>query len=169
MTRMTGIPMRILKLTASTEKKLLMPDDVRDEDAARVAARIVGDVQRGGDAALFAWTKKLNRISLTAGSVWIGRKEMRVAQRRVDRKFIAAIKHVTANVRTIAKQQVPREWSVKTERGVRVRQLVRPLDSVGCYIPGGRNSLVSTLVMTVVPARAAGVKKIVVVCPQARR
>jgi len=158
--------MRILKLTPSTEKKLLDARHVRDEDAARVAARIVGDVRRGGDAALFAWTNKLDHISLTASSVWIERKEMRAAQRRVDRKFIAAIKHAAANVRTIAKRQIPREWSVETERGVRVQQLVRPLDSVGCYIPGGRNSLVSTLVMTVVPAQTAGVRGIVVVCPK---
>ncbi len=57
---------------------------MRDEDAARVGARIVTDVRRGGDAALFAWTKKLDRISLTAGSVWIGREEMGAAQRRVE-------------------------------------------------------------------------------------
>src|ERR1700733_2138691 len=141
--------MRILKLTPSTEKKLLDARHVRDEDAARVAARIVGDVRRGGDAALFAWTNKLDHISLTASSVWIERKEMREAQRRVDRKFIAAIKHAAANVRTIAKRQIPREWSVETERGVRVQQLVRPLDSVGCYIPGGRSWLVPPLGMTV--------------------
>lgn len=158
--------MRILKLTPSTEKRLLDAREVRDEDAARVAARIVGDVRRGGDAALFAWTKKLDHISLTASSVWIGRKEMRAAQRRVSGRFVAAIKHAAANVRTIAKRQIPREWSVETERGVRVRQLVWPLDSVGCYVPGGRNSLVSTLVMTVVPAQTAGVKKILVVCPK---
>src|SRR5579862_3619729 len=152
--------MRILKLTPSTEKRLLDAREVRDEDAARVAARIVGDVRRVGDAALFAWTKELDHISLTASSVWIGRKEMRAAQRRVSGRFVAAIKHAAANVRTIAKRQIPREWSVETERGVRVQQMVRPLDSVGCYIPGGRNSLVSTLVMTVVPAQTAGVRKI---------
>lgn len=158
--------MRILKLTASTEKRLLAAREVCDQEAARVAARIVGDVRRRGDAALFAWTKKLDHISLNAGSTWIGREQMRAAQRRVSGKFIAAIRHAAANVRTIAEQQVPREWSVETERGVRVRQLVRPLDSVGCYIPGGRNSLVSTLVMTVVPAQTAGVKRIAVVCPK---
>jgi histidinol dehydrogenase len=159
--------MRILKLTANTEKRLLSAREVRDEEAARIAARIVGDVRRGGDAALFAWTKKLDHISLSAASLWIGRKEMRAAGRRVSGKFIAAIKHAARNVRAIAERQVPREWSIETERGVRVRQLVRPLESVGCYIPGGRNSLVSTLVMTVVPAQVAGVGRIVVVCPRA--
>jgi len=61
---------------------------------------------------------------------------------------------------------MPREWSLQVEPGVTVAQIVRPLESIGCYIPGGRFALVSTLVMTVVPAQVAGVRRIVAVCPR---
>jgi histidinol dehydrogenase len=76
------------------------------------------------------------------------------------------VEHAAGNVRRVAERQLPREWMLKVERGVNVRQIVRPLDSIGCYIPGGRFALVSTLVMTVVPARVAGVPLIVAVCPR---
>ena len=66
----------------------------------------------------------------------------------------------------MAEKQLPRPWTIKVEPGVRIGQMVRPIETIGCYIPGGRFSLVSTLVMTVVPAKVAGVKRIVVVCPR---
>jgi histidinol dehydrogenase len=65
----------------------------------------------------------------------------------------------------VAEKQLPRTWSLTVEPGVKIRQSVSPIDTIGCYIPGGRHALVSTLVMTVVPAQVAGVKNIVVVCP----
>jgi histidinol dehydrogenase len=64
---------------------------------------------------------------------------------------------------------LPKGWSVDVENGVRVRQIVRPIEAIGCYIPGGRYALVSTMLMTVVPAQVAGVKSIVVVCPRPNR
>jgi histidinol dehydrogenase len=84
----------------------------------------------------------------------------------VDRQFLRAVEHAAKNVRKVAEQQLPREWSLRVEAGVGVRQLVRPLDSIGCYIPGGRFALLSTLVMTAVPAQVAGVERVVAVCPR---
>jgi len=77
------------------------------------------------------------------------------------------VAHAAANVRRVAEQQMPREWSLQVERGIRIGQLVRPIESIGCYIPGGRFALVSTLVMTVVPARVAGVRRIIAACARA--
>jgi histidinol dehydrogenase len=78
-----------------------------------------------------------------------------------------AIEHAARNIRRVAEQQRPRPWSITVEPGVRVGQRVTPLDTIGCYIPGGRFSLVSTLLMTAVPAQVAGVRRIIVACPKA--
>jgi histidinol dehydrogenase len=157
--------MRILKLTPRIEKWLLSRRAQRDEEAHSVASKIVADVRKRGDAALFAWTKKLDHSDLTRDGVWISQKEIRSAQRRVSSEFLSAVKRAAKNVRSVAEKQIPRPWTFETEPGVRISLRVSPIESIGCYIPGGHSSLVSTLVMTAVPARVAGVSRIVAVCP----
>ena len=157
--------MRILKLTPRIEKSLLSRRAQRDEEAHSVASEIVSDVRKRGDAALFAWTKKLDHLDLARDGVWIPKKEIRAAERRVSSEFLSAIKRAAKNVRSVAEKQIPRPWTFETEPGVRISQLVSPIESIGCYIPGGHFSLVSTLVMTAVPAKAASVSRIVAVCP----
>jgi histidinol dehydrogenase len=157
--------MRIVKLTPRIEKWLLARRARQDDEARVVAAEIVADVRKRGDSALFAWTKKLDDLNLAREGVWISRKEMRSAERRVSPEFVNAIKRAARNVRSVAEKQLPRPWSFEPEPGVRISQRVSPIESIGCYIPGGHFSLVSTLVMTVVPAQVAGVSRIVAVCP----
>jgi histidinol dehydrogenase len=157
--------MRILKLTPRIEKRLLSRRAQRDEEAHSVASEIVSDVHKRGDAALFAWTKKLDHLDLARDGVWISRKEIRSAERHVSPEFLSAIKRAAKNVRSVAEKQLPRPWTFETEPGVRISQRVSPIESIGCYIPGGHSSLVSTLVMTAVPARVAAVSRIVAVCP----
>lgn len=77
------------------------------------------------------------------------------------------MEHAASNVGRVAEKQLPQAWSLEVEPGVNVAQVIRPIDSIGCYIPGGRLALFSTMIMTVVPARVAGVKRILVVCPRA--
>ena len=158
--------MRILKLTPRIEKWLLSRRAQRDDEAHSVASEIVADVRKRGDSALFAWTKKLDHLNLACDGVWISRKEIRSAERRVSSEFLSAIKRAAKNVRCVAEKQIPRPWTFETEPGVRITQRVSPIESIGCYIPGGRFSLVSTLVMTAVPAKVAGVSRIVAVCPR---
>jgi histidinol dehydrogenase len=157
--------MRILKLTPRIEKQLLSRRARRDEEAHSVASEIVADVRKRGDAALFAWTKKLDHLDLARDGVWISKKEIRSAERRVSPEFLSAIKRAAKNVRSVAEKQIPRPWTFETEPGVKISQRVSPIESIGCYIPGGHFSLVSTLVMTAVPAKVAGVSRIVAVCP----
>ena len=159
--------MRILKLSPATEAKLTRMREGQDAAAYRVAARIVADVKRRGDAALDLWSRKLDSVDLRRKGLWIERREMAAAKRRVSREFLQAVAHAAANVRRVAERQLPREWSLLVEPGVQVAQLLRPIDAVGCYIPGGRFALFSTLVMTVVPAQVAGVGRIVACCPAA--
>ena len=159
--------MRILKLTPRIEKSLLARRARQDIEAQSVAGEIVADVRKRGDAALFAWTKKLDDTNLARGGVWISKKEIRAAERQVNSEFVNAVQRAAKNVRRVAEKQLPRAWSCETEPGVRISQRVTPIEAIGCYIPGGHFSLVSTLVMTAVPAQVAGVPRIVAVCPKA--
>jgi histidinol dehydrogenase len=158
--------MRILKLTTKTETELLKLRQTHDREAYRVASRIVSDVRRRGDRALEQWSRKLDGTDISGSGLWISKKEMAAAKSRVDRQFLRAVEHAAKNVRKVAEQQLPRDWSLRVEDGVGIRQLVRPLDSIGCYIPGGRFALLSTLVMTAVPAQVASVGRILAVCPR---
>jgi histidinol dehydrogenase len=157
--------MRIVKLTPRIEKWLLSRRAQRDEEAHTVASEIVADVRKRGDAALFAWTKKLDHLDLARQGVWISKKEIRSAERHASSEFLNAVKRAAKNVRSVAEKQLPRPWSFESEPGVRISQRVSPIESIGCYIPGGHFSLVSTLVMTTVPGQVAGVSRIVAVCP----
>ena len=158
--------MRVLRLTGATEERILARRHGRDRGAERIASRIIRDVQRRGDAALFAWTKRFDRVALNRDNAWVSAREMRDASRRVSSDFLAAVTHAARNIRAVARRQKPQGWAVEVEPGVRVRQRVQPIENVGLYIPGGRFSLVSTLLMTAIPAQEADVGQIVVVSPQ---
>jgi histidinol dehydrogenase len=158
--------MRILKLTEVVAAKFFVRRSSHDAAAEQVASRILADVRRSGDAALFRWTHRLDGLRLSRGTIWISRAELRAARRDVRRDLLRAIEHAARNVRRVAEQQRPRSWTIAVEPGVRVGQRVAPLGTIGCYIPGGRFSLFSTLLMTAIPAQVAGVGRIVVACPK---
>jgi histidinol dehydrogenase len=158
--------MRIVRLTPAVERKLLRARQEHDAEAEGIASKIVGDVRRRGDAALSTWVKKLDGIDLRRESLWISGGEIRAARKQVSRDFLRALEHAARNVRRVAEKQLPKPWTIEVEPGVRIGQLVRPIEAIGCYIPGGRFALVSTMVMTVVPAEVAGVRHIQVVCPR---
>jgi histidinol dehydrogenase len=157
--------MKILKLTKNVERSLLRSRKQRDAEAHRVAARIIADVRKRGDAALHDWTKKFDGIDLREG-MWVSAREIDKAGKSVSNDLPRAIQHAARNIGIVAEKQLPRAWSVQVEPGVRIAQVVRPIDAIGCYLPGGRFSLLSTLLMTVIPAMVAGVKHIVVASPK---
>jgi histidinol dehydrogenase len=158
--------MKILKLTPASEKKIFRAREKRDAEAEHTAAEIIADIRKRGDKALFAWTQKLDRIDLRSEGVWISEKEVAEAKRAADKDLLKAVRHAARNVRRVAQQQLPRQWSIETEPGVRISQRIEPIETIGCYIPGGNFALISTLIMTAVPAQVAGVKNIVVACPR---
>ena len=158
--------MRILKLTPGVEKKLLAARVSHDQEAQTVAAQIAADVRKRGDSALLAWARKLDDADLSAKNLWIPQKEIFSAERNVSPDFLRAIRQAARNIRRVAEKQLPRPWSLEVEPGVRIQQRVLPIESVGCYVPGGQASLVSTLLMTAIPAQAAKVPRIIAVCPR---
>ena len=144
-------------------RELLAPERVRDAATDRRVAAIVTDVRRGGDAALLRYARKFDGLD---GPLEITPAEMRRAAATVPREVRAAIREAARNIRTVAKRQVPKGWRARVAPGVTVESRVVPLDRVGCYVPGGRYPLPSSLLMTALPAIAAGVKDVVAVCPR---
>ena len=128
--------------------------------------KIVADVRRRGDRALRKYAERWDGLRPDA-SLPVAEEEMQAAWKFASPELKASLRTAAANIRRFCEEQRPQEWS-RTLNGITAGQLVRPLDSVGCYVPGGRYPLVSTLLMTVIPARVAGVKRIAVVTPQPR-
>jgi histidinol dehydrogenase len=128
--------------------------------------RIVDDVCRNGDRALRRYAQKWDGLrrneSLKVEEVEPGR-----AWKKASPQLRSALRQAAANIRQFCEWQKPKEWR-RSREGISLGQLVRPLESVGCYVPGGRYPLVSTLLMTVIPAQVAGVKNIRMVSPQPR-
>src|ERR1043165_3621057 len=156
--------MRILDATdRQAIRDFLSPQRVRDAETDRRVAEIVAEVREHGDEALLRYARTFDRLE---GDVEIPRTEMMAAARSVPAPVRKAIRTAARNIRAVAKRQVPRGWKTRVMGGVTVEQRVVPLDRVGCYVPGGRYPLPSPLLMTAIPAAAAGVREIVVVCPR---
>jgi histidinol dehydrogenase len=143
--------------------RLLRPRREDDRLAARRVARIVEDVRAGSDRAVRKYAEKFDGH---VGDFEIPHDEWRRAAREAPRDVRAALRTAARHIATVARAQVPRGRRIRVAAGVSVEQRVRPLDRVGCYVPGGRYPLPSSLLMTAVPARVAGVREIIAVCPR---
>jgi histidinol dehydrogenase len=124
--------------------------------------RIVSNVRKRGDRALLGYAAEFDELK-DAASVRITAEEMAAAWEAITPALRHALTTAADQVRGFAQRQAPGSWSESPIAGLTTGQLVRPLASVGCYVPSGRHPLPSTLLMTVIPAQVAGVQRIVVV------
>lgn len=139
------------------------------EDVLPAVRRILRRVRDKGDQALLEYAKKFDGLTNNANnysSLRVSTEEMSAAWTQIDRELKKSLKTAASNIRAFARRQLPRSWSFSPVRGLTTGQLVRPIDSVGCYVPGGRHPLPSTMLMTVIPAQIAGVPRIVVCSPR---
>jgi histidinol dehydrogenase len=134
----------------------------------KAVTTIVTDVQKRGDRALRVHAEKLDGLAKTA-AFRVSNEELQAAWDATPPELRAAMRMAQANIRSFAEAQRPREWTTSNIRGLTVGQIVRPIESVGCYVPGGRYPLPSTLLMTVTPAQVAGVDRIIVCTPKPAR
>ena len=160
----------MLRIIRSTDKKaldrLLRARQTRLEAAEPVARRILEDVRRQGDRALVRYARQFDGVDLRQEGFTVSAREVREACRSAPRSAIAALRVAARNIRAVAARQLPRPWQAANGAGIKVGQLVRPLDRVACYIPGGRFPLPSTVLMSVIPAQVAGVREIVITSPR---
>lgn len=127
--------------------------------------RIVSDVRKRGDRALFQYATQLDGL-ISPAQLRITPAEMAAAWDALDPALRKALTTAAAQIRAFAKRQLPASWSRAARPGLVTGQLVRPIPSVGCYVPSGRHPLPSTLLMTAIPAQVAGVERIVAVSPK---
>jgi histidinol dehydrogenase len=154
----------ILQVTETARvERLLAPRRDRDRTLERRVARIVDDVRSGGDAALRRYAARFDALE---GAFEIGAEAIAAGAAGAPRTVRAAIRAAARHIARVARVQVPRTVRVTVAPGVIVEQRVRPLERVGCYVPGGRYPLPSSLLMTAIPARVAGVREVIAVCPR---
>jgi histidinol dehydrogenase len=136
----------------------------RLDEVEPAVRKIVDDVRSNGDAALLKYARQFDGLD-SEQPLRVCDSEMKEAWKRAPAQPQNALQNAVKNIRQFCEWQKPKGWT-KSRNGISLGQMVRPLDSVGCYVPGGRFPLVSTLLMTVIPAQIAGVKNIRVVSPR---
>src|SRR5262249_8682670 len=155
--------MRILEAKDTRAiQRLLAPAARRDRGFERRVQTIVDRVRRGGDPALTAYARRVDNPTRAIGGTpaVIG-----VETGRADPAVRRAIAQAARNIARVAFKQIPRHFDLDVADGVSIEQRVEPLARVGCYVPGGRFPLPSSLLMTTIPARVAGVREVIVACP----
>jgi histidinol dehydrogenase len=143
--------------------RLLAPARGDHRALDRAVQTIVDAVRTGGDRALTRFARRFDGLS---APLEVSPAEMREGAARVRPEVRRAIAQAARNIARVAFRQIPRHFDLDVAPGVSIEQRVEPLARVGCYVPGGRFPLPSSLLMTVVPARVAGVREIVAVCPK---
>lgn len=133
-----------------------------------VVRKILANVRKDGDDALRKYAIQFDGLSREQ-ELAVPRGEMHAAWESTAPELQAAMMVARGNILAFAETQLPKEWTFAPADGVKTGQIVRPLASVGCYVPGGRYPLPSTLLMTVTPAQVAGVERIVVCSPKPAR
>ena len=143
--------------------RLLARKAARFEQAEAVVRPILDDVRRRGDRALLEYARKFDGFA--RGSVRVPERDLVEARGMLTPAFRRAVQTAAANIRAYARRQMPRAWTHRSA-GMRLGQIVRPLDTIAAYIPAGRYPLPSTLLMTAVPAQVAGVPNVCVASPR---
>ena len=164
--------MKIIRTTGRSAKqsaKLLAALEQRGgaalDGVLPAVKRIVADVRKKGDRALLHYAAQFDGLQ-DAASLRMTKQEMAAAFEAIDPALRKALATAAKQIRAFAKRQLPASWSASPIAGLTTGQLVRSLDSVGCYVPSGRHPLPSTLLMTAIPAQVAGVERIVIVSPK---
>ena len=156
--------MRVLSGEFAAERvRKIAGRSARYANVEPVVQRIIADVRRNGDRALRKYAQRWDRLPAQA-PLRVSPKEIRAAWSATSSELRRSLRLAAVNIRRFCELQKPVAWMRKAE-GISLGQLVRPLGSVGCYVPGGRYPLVSTMLMTAIPAQVAGVERIVVTSP----
>jgi len=143
-------------------ERLVAPAAQRDAAFERRVQAIVDGVRTGGDRALARYARRFDGVR---GPIEVPASALRAEADRVERPVRRAIAQAARNIARVAFRQIPRHFDLNVAAGVSVEQRVEPLARVGCYVPGGRFPLPSSLLMTAIPARVAGVREVIVCCP----
>lgn len=160
--------MRIISHKARGYAKAIESLNRRPEPASHVeksVAAIIKAVKQRGDEALCTFARKFDKVDLTAKTLRVSPAELRAAVKAVDARTEEIVAAASLNVTRFATKSMRRDWKMKNTQGAEVGEVFQPFERVGIYVPGGSAPLVSTSIMTVAIAKAAGVPEIVVCTP----
>ncbi|MDX1813949.1 MAG: histidinol dehydrogenase [Candidatus Bathyarchaeia archaeon] len=127
--------------------------------------KIVTDVREQGDKALLMYTEKFDKVRLTASKLKVNEKEIKEAYKKLEKSQITALRKAAENIASFHTKQLRAKWTMEIAEGATLGQVIRPLASVGVYVPGGKATYPSSVLMCAVPAKVAGVEKIIVCSP----
>jgi histidinol dehydrogenase len=156
---------KLIKATGREFGRLYNRSYACNKKIVNKVSRIIDDIRREGDKALLRYTRRFDKVKLTPRQLRVSANETNGAYQDVDPAFVNSLKIVIENVTTFYKKQLKKSWRTKTKDDVMLGENIKPIESVGIYIPAGTAALLSTVYMTVIPAKVAGVERIVVVSP----
>lgn len=161
--------MRIVKLTAESKKGLLedllqrSPNHYGQYESA--VAEIIETVKKGGDEALFSYTEKFDHCKMDAAHIRVTREEIDEAYQKVDADFVEVMKKSAANIRAFHENQLRNSWFDPKPDGTILGMKILPIAIAGVYVPGGKAAYPSSVLMNVLPAKVAGVERIIMTTP----
>lgn len=157
--------MRLVRVGSKQFQKLCERNAGSNKRVAESVRKIVENVKLYGDDAIIRYARKFDKIKLTPRELRISECETSGAYQDIKPEFVSVLKVVIDNITKFYKKQLKKSWKIKDANGVLLGEKVMPLENVGVYVPSGTVPLVSSVYMSVIPAKMAGVKKIVLVTP----
>ncbi len=161
--------MRIVELNEITKKNimgnLLKRNPNQYETYADTVAEIIKDVKENGDKAVFAYTKKFDLVDINSDNIKVTEEEIERAYQTVDQEVIDVIRKAKKSIEDFHLKQKQNSWFDASKEGIILGQKITPIEKVGVYVPGGKAAYPSTVLMDVIPAKVAGVSRIVMVTP----
>lgn len=161
--------MRIVELTESTKKNLLKDLLKRSPSSygtyEQTVSEIVNNVKENGDKAVFEYTEKFDHFALNSGNIRVTEEEIKEAYREIPEELIEVYRHSAANIRTFHEKQLRQSFIETRPDGSILGQRITPIEKAGVYVPGGKAAYPSSVLMNVIPAKVAGVPKIVMTTP----
>jgi len=155
--------MRTVKLEDGNLRELLGRSQIDSDSVMNIVNDIVSDVKNNGDKSLRHYTEKFDGVYLK--DFLVEEEDLEESLIKIEDNLIRSLKQAASNIRKFHQAQLPLDWSMEVDKGITAGQIVRPLERVGCYIPGGRAVYPSSILMTVIPAKVAGVDEIICCTP----
>ncbi len=155
--------MEIVKLKSAEKNKLINRSQIDAESVIEIVSDILHNVRKDGDNSLKFYTEKFDNVKLD--DLKVSEAEIKESYDKVDAKIVDALKKAAKNIKKFHKSQIPEEWFEEVDNGITAGQIIRPIEIVGCYVPGGRAVYPSSVLMTIIPAKIAGVGKVICCTP----
>ena len=161
--------MRIVKLTDETKNNLLESLLKRSPNSysqyEKTVNDIIEDVRTRKDEAIFEYTMKFDKCEMSADRIRVTKEEIQEAYEQLEDDFVATMKHSAENIRNFHQKQLHNSWIVPEDNGSILGQKITPISISGVYVPGGKAAYPSSVLMNVIPAKVAGVSRIIMTTP----